>query len=75
MPRSDIDTKQITQNKAICLPRSARFGFDIGGFKKDFLVNVPSASAAISNIVTKSAKWRVSVKAMAAGLVVFANKA
>jgi hypothetical protein len=48
VPRSDIDTKQITKNKAICLPRSARFGFDIGGFKKDFL---------------------------AAGLVVFANKA
>ena len=47
----------------------------ICGFKKGFLVNVPSASAAISNIVTKSAKWRVSVKAMAAGLVVFANKA
>ena len=47
----------------------------ICGFKKGFLVNVPSASAAISNLVTKSAKWRVSVKAMAAGLVVFANKA
>ena len=47
----------------------------ISGFKKGFLVNVPSASAAISKIVTKSAKWRVSVKAMATGLVVFANKA
>lgn len=47
----------------------------ISGFKKGFLVNVRSASAAISKIVTKSAKWRVSVKAMAAGLVVFANKA
>ena len=47
----------------------------VSGFKKGFLVNVPSVSAAISKIVTKSAKWRVSVRAMAAGLVVFANKA
>ena len=75
MPRSDIDTKQITKNKAICLPRSARFGFDIGGFKKDFLVNVPSASAAISNIVMKRATRLVIVKAVAIRLVVFANKA
>jgi hypothetical protein len=31
-PRIDIDTKQITQNKAVCLPRGAWFGFDISGF-------------------------------------------
>ena len=47
----------------------------ICGFKKGFLVNVPCRVGGDIKHSYEERKMAVSVKAMAAGLVVFANKA